>query len=89
MAVTEAVANSVEHAYPGGAPGQVQITAWADEDTVQVAVRDLGSGLHPNPDREGGRGLAVIRSVADRVFIASTEFGVEVVMTFPRRTNLT
>ena len=85
LAVSEAVTNVVLHAYPGEAIGPVQVTGWADDDAVHIAVRDFGVGLNPDPGRrEGGWGLPVIESVADQVFIGSTEFGVEIVMRFDR-----
>ena len=82
LAVSEAVGNVVLHAYPGEAIGPVQVTGWADDHAVHIAVRDFGVGLNANPDRRGGWGLSIIQSVADRVFIGSTEFGVEIVMRF-------
>ena len=84
LAVSEAVANVVLHAYPGEAIGAVQVTGWADDDAVHIAVRDFGVGLNANQGRRDGWGLSVIQSVADHVFIGSTEFGAEIVMRFDR-----
>jgi anti-sigma regulatory factor (Ser/Thr protein kinase) len=84
LAVSEAVGNVVLHAYPGEAAGPVQVTGWADDDAVHIAVRDFGAGLNANPGRRSGWGLSLIQSVADHVFIGSTEFGVEIVMRFDR-----
>jgi anti-sigma regulatory factor (Ser/Thr protein kinase) len=84
LAVSEAVANVVLHAYPGEATGPVQVTGWANDDTVHIAVRDFGIGLNANPGRRDGWGLSIIQSVADHVFIGSTEFGFEIVMRFDR-----
>ena len=89
LAVSEAVTNVVLHAYPGEAIGPVQVTGWADDDAVHIAVRDFGVGLTPDPGRRGGWGLTVIGSVADHVVISSTEFGVEIVMRFVRRRPVT
>ncbi|MBM7774345.1 anti-sigma regulatory factor (Ser/Thr protein kinase) [Actinokineospora baliensis] len=76
LAVDEAVTNSVEHAYRGGTPGPVVLTAMtgsADSSVVRVAVADRGQWRPPvPPDRAvpaRGRGLAIIQAIAAQVRI--------------------
>jgi serine/threonine-protein kinase RsbW len=72
LALTEAVSNSVRHAYAGGA-GFVSIGYELTRDALAVEVVDDGMGF--DPDRppplegeeltEGGLGIAIIRTIAD------------------------
>jgi serine/threonine-protein kinase RsbW len=83
LAITEAVANSVRHAYPSGEPGRVTIELLAAADRVQVVVSDTGRGLveqAPPPlrdgvPREGGMGLSIIAAIADEVELGAGEDG--------------
>ena len=72
LALTEAVSNSVRHAYADGA-GFVSIAYELSGDALAVEVVDDGRGF--DPDRppplegeeltEGGLGIAIIRTIAD------------------------
>jgi serine/threonine-protein kinase RsbW len=72
LALTEAVSNSVRHAYAGGA-GFVSIAYVLSGDALAIEVVDDGKGF--DPDRppplegeeltEGGLGIAIIRTIAD------------------------
>ena len=72
LALTEAVSNSVRHAYADGA-GFVSIAYELGGDALAVEVVDDGKGF--DPDRppalegeeltEGGLGIAIIRTIAD------------------------
>ena len=72
LALTEAVSNSVRHAYAGGA-GFVSIAYELTGEALAVEVVDDGMGF--DPDRppplegeeltEGGLGIAIIRTIAD------------------------
>lgn len=77
LAVTEAAANAVCHAYDGGA-GDVTVTFTLDLARVlEVTVEDGGPGFdeadvkdwRPDGLGESGMGLAIIRAVADDVEI--------------------
>lgn len=77
LAVTEAVANAVRHAYPEGAPGRVTVELFSSPGRLEIAVSDTGLGL-TEPDRpvlegsgESGMGLSIIRAVADEVELTS------------------
>ena len=83
LAITEAVANSVRHAYPSGEPGRVTIELLAAADRVQVVVSDTGRGLvapglppvRDGGPGEGGMGLSIIRAIADEVELGAGEDG--------------
>ena len=78
LALTEAVSNSVRHAYPGGT-GFVSIAYELTGDALAVEVVDDGKGF--DPDRppplegeeltEGGLGIAIIRTIADEFELSS------------------
>ncbi len=64
LAVTEAVANVVRHAYPGGS-GDVEVTAERRASHVEIQVRDAGVGIQEASAAPGaGYGLQIIRSEA-------------------------
>jgi len=78
LALTEAVSNSVRHAYADGA-GYVSIAYELTGDALAVEVVDDGKGF--DPDRppalegeeltEGGLGIAIIRTIADEFELSS------------------
>ncbi len=84
LAVTEACANVVVHAYPDGHDGPMEVIASMDEDTLTVLVRDWGRGIRPRPDSPGlGLGLSLIAALADSVQLAHGDIEhTEVRMTF-------
>jgi len=78
LAVDEACANVIKHAY-GGRGGKIKVTVKAVGDAVQVTIRDWGSAFDPQavaiPDVSapleerplGGLGLFLMRQMMDRV----------------------
>jgi serine/threonine-protein kinase RsbW len=81
VALTEACANAVEHgggtAY-GGSSEAYRVTAYLDGEKCRIEVTDSGPGfLRPQeirparPDAEHGRGLCLIRELADHVHIGA------------------
>jgi serine/threonine-protein kinase RsbW len=78
LALTEAVSNSVRHAYAGDS-GFVSIAYELSARTLGIEVVDDGAGF--DPDRppplegdelsEGGLGIAIIRTIADEFEIQS------------------
>ena len=79
LALTEAVSNSVRHAYGTPGEGQVDIRYELGPDRICVDVIDDGAGFDPEEApsfdgdelSEGGLGIAIIRTVADDVEIES------------------
>jgi serine/threonine-protein kinase RsbW len=84
LAVTEACANVVVHAYPDGQEGQMEVVAAMEDETLTVLVRDWGCGIRPRPDSPGlGLGLSLIAALAESVQLGHDgEKRTEVQMTF-------
>jgi anti-sigma regulatory factor (Ser/Thr protein kinase) len=93
LAVDEACANVVEHAYQGAEPGDMEIACFVDDQEFTIQVRDWGRGFDPDnvlePDVDaplerrtlGGLGLFLVRQVMDRVeFTFDPERGNELLM---------
>lgn len=80
LAVSEAINNSVEHAYPGPVRGDVEVRARSEEDgTVHVEVADQGRWRVPPPALTlRGRGLLLMRESVDEVEIDRTVRGTTV-----------
>jgi anti-anti-sigma factor len=76
LAVGEAAANAVEHAYRDRPVGSMDVELVDAPGGVRVRVRDHGS-WRPVPDDRGhrGRGLDLIREVGDDVVVAADENG--------------
>jgi serine/threonine-protein kinase RsbW len=88
LAVSEACANVVMHAYVGGEPGDLEVEAQPDGDLLRIVVRDEGQGLEPRPDSPGaGLGLPLIAALAEWVEVHrnETSHSTELVMTFQVR----
>jgi anti-sigma regulatory factor (Ser/Thr protein kinase) len=83
LATSEAVTNSVLHAYRGR-PGSIYVTAVSAADEFWILIADDGCGLEPRSDRSGlGLGLGLISQVTDGLAIAArASGGTEVRMSF-------
>lgn len=82
LALTEACANAVEHAYPDS-EGVVEITLFPREHEMLVSVRDFGRGMPPaghEPPGRRGHGLVMIEGIARAVEISGGD-GTEIAMT--------
>jgi anti-sigma regulatory factor (Ser/Thr protein kinase) len=86
-AVTEAVSNTVLHAYRGGMPpGDVRISARRSAEELVVIVEDDGVGMKPHLESEGlGMGCVLIKSFCKEVTFGNPGKGVRVTMHFPCR----
>ena len=79
LALTEAVSNSVRHAYSDKGDGHVDITYELHTDRLGIQVVDDGDGFDPDEApsfdgkelSEGGLGIAIIRTIADEFEIDS------------------
>lgn len=86
LAVSEAVNNSVEHAYPGPARGTIEVSARiGDDGAVHVDVTDHGQWRVPPPAlTTRGRGLLLMRESVDEVEIDRSANGTTVRLTRAR-----
>ena len=85
LAVSEAVANAVSHAYLEDGDGVIELSAAASPLEVTVTVRDRGRGLgHADGKPGAGYGLLIIRRLAEHVELADTRDGVALTMAFRR-----
>jgi anti-sigma regulatory factor (Ser/Thr protein kinase) len=86
LAVSEAVANVVAHAYDEDETGgDVELSAGTSPFELTVTVRDHGCGLAAGNGRPGaGYGLTIIRRVAEQVEVSDTPRGVALTMAFRR-----
>ena len=86
LAVGEACANVVVHAYPPGDVGPLIVHAEIRRGReIVVTVCDQGQGMTPRPDSPGlGLGLPLIANLSDRLEIQDGAEGVgtELVMAF-------
>lgn len=93
LAVDEACANVVNHAYRDMEPGNMEISCFPDERSLTIRVRDWGKGFDPDcvaePDVDapleerslGGLGLFLVKQVMDDVrFTFDAELGNELSM---------
>jgi serine/threonine-protein kinase RsbW len=79
LALTEAVSNSVRHAYGDKGEGHVDVTYELYPDRLGIQVVDDGDGFDPDAApvfdgqelSEGGLGIAIIRTIADEFEIES------------------
>ncbi|MFY9719940.1 MAG: ATP-binding protein, partial [Candidatus Cybelea sp.] len=62
LAVGEAVANAIEHAYQE-APGDFMLRLSLRDDTIFGEVQDLGSWREPCPSSDRGRGLEILAAI--------------------------
>lgn len=88
LAVNEALANSAEFAYVDGAgDGTVDVEAVRDLNrrTLTVTISDRGRWRETNPlnrQRRRGRGIPLMRTLADSVVIDTSGLGTSVAMRF-------
>ncbi len=83
LAVNEACANSIEHAYRGHKPGRVRVEGENDGARVHLKVSDTGSWKTAPTDPGGrGRGLLLMRAVSDGLEMECTPSGTTVDMSF-------
>ncbi|MFF0091891.1 ATP-binding protein [Streptomyces canus] len=80
LALSEACANAVEHGGESGLPDSsaaYRVTAYLDGEKCRIEVTDSGPGfpaVRPRPtpmEAENGRGLCLIRELADHVQIGN------------------
>ena len=90
LAVGEACANVVVHAYPPGETGPMIVHAEVrrERGDIVVSITDLGQGMTPRPDSPGlGLGLPLIANLAGTLEIRDgpAGLGTEVIIGFTLR----
>lgn len=84
LAVSEALSNSAEHAYPPGEPpsrASVSVEVARDSrEALTVVVRDRGRWKPPGDAGHRGRGFALMRALMETVDVASGDHGTVVRM---------
>ncbi len=83
LAVSEAVANAVVHAFKGREGGTIEVRGCRRGGRLIVVVADDGIGMTPNLDRPGlGMGISLISKLAADVRFDSSARGTTVSMSF-------
>ncbi|MFY9885673.1 MAG: ATP-binding protein, partial [Candidatus Cybelea sp.] len=77
IAVGEAVANAVEHAYRG-TTGDFVLRLATRDDTIVGEVQDLGTWRDGEPALERGRGLSILRAATSRLELNRSPHGTTV-----------
>jgi anti-sigma regulatory factor (Ser/Thr protein kinase) len=84
LAVTEAAANVVQHAYPDGGPGRFSLDVRRAAGDIVVSVRDEGVGIGGAPPSQGGGlGLEIIRRLFPDVTLTDADPGTRVTIRTP------
>jgi serine/threonine-protein kinase RsbW len=87
LAVGEAAANSIEHAYDPDEAGVVELTFWTESDALCVEICDRGRWREPpaSPHRpgQGGLGFVLMRRLIDCVLIRHAARGTKVLLRHP------
>lgn len=81
LAVDEAAANAVRHAYGPEESGSVELTLWTEPGTLCIEVVDHGRWQPPDEHPvEGGRGIGLMSCMAESVLIRYDDRGSRVLL---------
>ncbi|MGQ0574568.1 MAG: ATP-binding protein [Pseudonocardia sp.] len=81
LAVDEAAANAVCHAYGPGESGRVELTLWTEGNTLCVEVVDHGTWRPPVAEPvSGGRGIGLMNAMTDAMLIHFDDRGSRVLL---------
>jgi anti-sigma regulatory factor (Ser/Thr protein kinase) len=78
LAIGEASANAVEHAYHGATPDSVTIDVAREDRGIVASIRDLGRWREPSADGERGRGIGIMKALCTSVEVAPAAGGTTV-----------
>ena len=82
LALTEACANVIRHAYPHG-DGDMTVMCRIDDRHLALEIRDQGTGIHPPSSNPGlGLGLPLMHRLAD-ANVSSNGSGTIISLRFP------
>ena len=79
LALNEACANAIEHAYADEA-GTIVVRLDHTSDRLAIAVEDEGRWREPNGDEARGRGFAIMRNLMDTADVVRRPTGTTVVL---------
>jgi len=79
LAVAEASANAVEHAYRDGRAGDITIEGSVDQDAV-LKIVDHGTWRYGEGDPDRGRGMHIMRSLVDDMEVIRRSDGTTVLL---------
>lgn len=80
IAVGEAVANAVEHAYRDAPPGLVQLRIDRDARQLVATIEDFGHWRPFARSEERGRGIELMHACMDSVQIRSTRASTQILL---------
>lgn len=87
LAISEAAANVVMHAY-GPRAGTMTVVGRVDDEQLHILVRDHGRGIAPPADTPRlGHGLALMEHVATSLEVVGSPAGTDVSMIFDLATG--
>ena len=82
LALSEAVGNVIQHAYPNGA-GDIDVSMLSNDHEIVITVADSGVGIDNAADSPGlGIGLQLIGRIATTWTISSDASGTAITMRF-------
>ena len=82
LALSEAVGNVIQHAYPNGA-GHIDVSMLSNDHEIVITVADTGVGIDNAADSPGlGIGLQLIGRIATTWTISSDASGTAITMRF-------
>lgn len=90
LAVDEAAANAVQHAYGPGHTGSIELTIWTESDALCIQVCDHGHWRQPQSDPDSprdGLGITLMHRLVDAVFIEHGTRGTRVLLRYPINTT--
>lgn len=81
LAVDEAAANAVRHAYGPEESGVVELTLWTEDDTLCIEIVDHGNWRPPvDKPTVGGRGIPLMNHMSEAVLIRYDDRGSRVLL---------
>ena len=86
LAVDEAAANAVQHAYAPDEPGCIELTIWTEPDALCIQICDHGHWREPRPiadPPDHGFGITLMQRLVDGVFIERGTSGTRVLLRYP------
>lgn len=84
FAISEAVSNSVEHAYRDLRLGWIAVDVGVDDSdktrVLRILVTDFGSWREGRPGADRGNGMALMRALVDTLDVDTDEDGTRIAM---------